>query len=174
MNEIWSVEISQYSPANQVVKTFWLYGPVIEIGSSVAPSPNSIQIPSILGVAALHTRIKLYEDAKAYIQPLGIPPVRVAPHLHVNWNHISPLQNEILLNVGDIVHLGPLNKGYRLRINRIEPHQWHKDKHLRVNNIPTPHTVPQKKSDGYLPPLEIIVLMVVLLIALILIVTNYA
>ena len=169
MEKILSIEICSYSSGSPQ-QPFWLYGPLIEIGCEVNASPSNIRLSKVSGLAPIHARIELYDATRVYIHPLGASPmpIRVAPHPYVEWAKLYPLQKSTRLNMGDIIHLGPLNKGYRFKINTIAPYIWTKDQKITSTTSAEP-IVPSEES--ILPPKEILILLMILLCGLYYVIT---
>jgi hypothetical protein len=83
-------------------------GPVIRMGAN--PAPGDIRLSGYKGLDDRHVAITTY-DGQSVIAPIGTAQVRVAPHPHVEWRDILPLQGAMPLNDGAAIHLGPVGRG---------------------------------------------------------------
>lgn len=80
-------------------------GPQVTVG--VDPGPGGVVLPGGRGVAPRHCTIAAYDPHTIFVTPVGHNPVRIAPYAEVNWDQIEPIRDQVRLERGNALHLGP-------------------------------------------------------------------
>lgn len=95
-----------------------LQGPLVRIGTN--PGPGGFALTGYRGIDARQCVVTAYGEGEATVGPVGTNQVRMAPHPHVNWKDIDPLQAPEYLNEGCAIHLGPVGRGCTIQFVRVE------------------------------------------------------
>ena len=109
----------------------WYKGPVIRLGRD--PGPDGIALTQFRGVAAHHATITAYDGQSVQITAIGAHIVRVASHMNEDWSQVQPINGNVYLNDGDIIHLGTLNRGCRLKFITCKPLEWRQSQLVALN-----------------------------------------
>jgi hypothetical protein len=80
-------------------------GPQVTVG--VDPGPGGVVLPGGRGVAPRHCTIAAYDPHTIFVTPIGHNPVRIAPYAEVRWDQIEPIRQQVRLERGNAIHLGP-------------------------------------------------------------------
>lgn len=93
-------------------------GPLVRVGTN--PGPGGMALTGYRGIDARQAVITAYGEGEATVGPVGTNQVRLAPHPHVNWKDIDPLNGPEYLNSGAAIHLGPVGRGCTIQFVRVE------------------------------------------------------
>ena len=130
-SETWFVQMEVIGGNLEGQLPTWYKGPVIRMGRD--PGPDGIALTQFRGVAAHHATITAYDGQSVQITSIGAHIVRVANHINEDWNQVQPINGNVYLNDGDVIHLGSLNRGCRLRFITCKPLEWRQSRLVAVN-----------------------------------------
>ena len=130
-NETWFVQIEVMGGNLEGQLPTWYKGPVIRIGRD--PGPDGISLTQFRGVAAHHATITAYDGQSVQMTSIGAHIVRVANHINEDWSQVQPINGNVYLNDGDIIHLGSLTRGCRLRFITCKPLEWRESRLVALN-----------------------------------------
>jgi len=84
-------------------------GPVVRLGAD--PGPGGLKLANYRGLDERQAVITAYAEGQTSLAPVGNAQVRLAPHEHVDWTEILPLEGPAYLEPGCAFHLGPPGRG---------------------------------------------------------------
>jgi hypothetical protein len=130
-SESWFIQVEVLGGALESQLPVWYKGPVIRIGQE--PGPDGIILKNFRGIAAHHATITAYDGNTVQITSIGSHVVRVAGHINEDWEHVQAINGNVYLNDRDVIHLGSLNRGCRLRFITCKPLEWRESRLIAVN-----------------------------------------
>ena len=130
-SETWFVQMEVIGGSLEGQLPTWYKGPVIRIGRD--PGADGISLTQYRGIAAHHATITAYDGQSVQITSIGTHIVRVANHINEDWEQVQPISGNVYLNDGDVIHLGTLNRGCRLRFLTCKPLEWRQSRLVALN-----------------------------------------
>ena len=121
MKERWDIEVRFLNGplANHQIYTY--QGPQVNIGSDPGVGGMQLRRPMI---SPVHARIDCFAKGQVTIHPIEYAEVRVATHVHENWEKIDPLYKPVPLMDGNVVYIGPLGHGIVFIFERAKTFDW--------------------------------------------------
>ena len=107
--ERWDVVIRYLSGPLSMQEDQVYRGPVVRFGAN--PGPGGVNLKGYRGLNDRHAVITSYQGGTAAVASVGMSQVRIAPHEHVDWDDMEPINATVYLSEGCAVHLGPPERG---------------------------------------------------------------